>query len=205
MAEPSTPVLAPAPALAPVGHLPLPLPLPLPAAPPPRHRTRPKGALGKMLAGYSSADPAPPLGSYAALAGTFAGIFGSLLIAGARRKKLPSSLPVGDLALLGATTFVASRILARDEVTSFVRAPFTHLKKKAGSGELEEEARGEGMQLALGQLLTCPYCLSPWVAATLTTGLVVAPRSTRTVLGVATAVGLSHVLIQGYSALRKQS
>ena len=158
-----------------------------------------------MLAGYSSADPAPPLGSYAALAGSFTAIFGGLLAVGARKRKLPRSLPVGDLALLGASTFVATRVLARDEVTSFLRAPFTHLKKKAGAGELEEEARGEGMQLALGQLLTCPYCLSPWVAASFTAGLVAAPRVTRTVLGVATAVGVSQVLIQAYSALRKQS
>ncbi len=200
MADPSA-LPHPPPALAPVAHLPLPLPHP----PPPKQRPRPRGTVGKALAAYSSAEPPPPLGSYAILVGAFTGIFGGLLAVGARRRKLPASLPPGDLALLGAATFVASRVIARDEVTSFVRAPFTHLKRKAGAGELEEEARGEGMQLALGQLLTCPYCLAPWVAASLTAGLVIAPKVTRTVLGVAAVVGVSQTLTQAYSALRKQS
>jgi hypothetical protein len=201
MADPSTLPLPPA-TLAPVTHLPLPH---LPPPPPLRQRIRARGSLGKAVGGYSSVEPPPPLGSYAVLAGAFTGIFGGLLALGARRRRLPASLPVGDLALLGVATFVATRVVARDEVTSFLRAPFTHLKKKAGAGELVEEARGEGMQLALGQLLTCPYCLAPWVASSLTAGLLIAPKVTRTVLGVAAVVGVSQTLTQAYSALRKQS
>ena len=207
MADPTAPLPLPPATLAPAMHLPLPHAPPSHVAPPkPRARARrePSGVVGKALAGYSSAEPPPPLGAYAVLVGTFSGVFGSLLVAGARKKKLPV-LSLGDLALLGAATFVASRIVARDEVTSFLRAPFTHLKKKAGAGELEEEARGEGIQLAVGQLVTCPYCLSPWVAATFATGLAVAPKTTRTVLGLATVVGISQTLTQVYSALRKQS
>ena len=33
-------------------------------------------------------------------------------------------------------------------------------EEPAGHGELEEHARGTGMRRAVGQLLTCPYCIS---------------------------------------------
>jgi Protein of unknown function (DUF1360) len=41
--------------------------------------------------------------------------------------------------LHGLATQKASRLIATDKVTSFLRAPFTRYQEPAGHGELEEE------------------------------------------------------------------
>jgi len=86
-----------------------------------------------------------------------------------------------------------------------LRAPFTRYKESAGAGEVNEEARGKGMQRALGDLLTCPWCIGPWVAALLALGLVTAPRPTRIVATVSSAVALSDFLHHAYELLKRGS
>ena len=64
----------------------------------------------------------------------------------------------GDLLLVGIATHKLSRLLAKDKVTSFIRAPFTRYQEPSGQGEVEEEPYGHGLHLAVGELLVCPYC-----------------------------------------------
>jgi hypothetical protein len=93
-----------------------------------------------------------------------------------------------DLALVSLATHKVARLIAKDRVTSTVRAPFTRFQEDAGPGEVSEAARGRGMRRAVGELLVCPYCLGLWVATFFTAGLIVAPRTTRWVASVLTAV-----------------
>ena len=103
--------------------------------------------------------------------------------------KLPDKAPaVGDLLLLGVATHKLARLITKDAVTSPLRAPFVRLKDSAGEGEVEEEPRGEGMQKALGDLVTCPYCIGVWIATPLWFGMLLAPRLTRFVAGVLVTV-----------------
>jgi Protein of unknown function (DUF1360) len=82
----------------------------------------------------------------------------------ARGRRYPR-IRLGDLILLGVGTHKLSRLVAKDRVTSPLRAPFTRYEKSAGSGEVEEEPRGKGFQAVVGELLSCPYCMSVWVAS----------------------------------------
>ena len=66
--------------------------------------------------------------------------------------------------MLGIATHKLSRLITKDWVTSPFRAPFTKFKEADGVGEVTEEARGTGMQQAIGELVTCPWCVGPWVA-----------------------------------------
>jgi hypothetical protein len=91
-------------------------------------------------------------------------------------------------------THKASRLLAKDRVTSAVRAPFTEFEDDAGPGEVSERARGRGLRRALGELVICPYCLGLWIAAAFGAGLVIAPWPTRWAAGVLAAVFGSDVL-----------
>lgn len=121
-----------------------------------------------------------PLGGYALLTSAFlacAGGFSAWL----RRsnRQLPERVTPGDLALITVASHKASRLLAKDRVTSTVRAPFTRFQEDGAAGEVEEEARGRGLQRAIGELVTCPYCLGLWISAGFNAGLVVAPRVTR--------------------------
>jgi hypothetical protein len=142
-----------------------------------------------------------PLGSYAILTSAYGAAFiGSLIALRARHHQLPERPTAADLLLVGIATHKLSRLIAKDKVTSFVRAPFTRFQESSGQGEVEEEACGHGLQLAIGELLVCPYCLSQWVAAGLTLGLVGAPRLTRLLSSVFLAHTISDFLQVAYRA-----
>ena len=74
----------------------------------------------------------------------------------------------------------------------------------SGGGEVIEKSRGEGLQRAIGDLVTCPWCSAPWVAATLGFGFVFAPRVTRFVSGVFAAVTVSDFLQHAYDAAKER-
>lgn len=129
------------------------------------------------------------LGGYAVLMSTFATVvaaFAAWLRASGR--DVPPRIETRDLALISLATHKTTRLIAKDRVTSTVRAPFTRYEGDAGPGEVSEAARGRGMRRAIGELLVCPYCLGLWVASFFTAGLIVAPRTTRWVMSVLTAV-----------------
>ncbi len=141
-----------------------------------------------------------PLGGYAVLTSSFfaaAGSFGVWLRRSGR--ELPDEISTRDLALVSLATFKASRIITRDRVTSTIRAPFSRFQGDAGHGEVNEAARGSGLQRAIGELLVCPYCLDMWVAGGFVAGLVAAPRATRLVASIFAAVSGADALQLAYS------
>jgi hypothetical protein len=154
-----------------------------------------------VLSGYAPGEERP-LVSYAGLTGAFAGLtlaFSAWVKRSGR--ELPERISAADLALVTTATHKAARLLAKDRVTSAVRAPFTRFEEEGGPGEVEEQARGRGLRRAIGELLICPYCLSMWIATAFAAGLVVAPRPTRWTASVLTAVLGSDVLQALYRKL----
>ena len=116
-------------------------------------------------------------------------------------RELPERVSIGDLALITVATHKASRLLAKDRVTSAVRAPFTRFQADGGPAEVEEQARGSGLRRAIGELLICPYCLGMWIATAFAIGLAVVPRPTRWVASVLAAHFGSDVLQAAYRRL----
>ncbi len=146
-----------------------------------------------------------PLGSYAILTGLYGtGFAGSLLALRDRGHQFPERPTVADLLLVGIATHKLSRLIAKDKVTSFLRAPFTQFQEPSGQGEVEEQPCGHGMRLAVGELLVCPYCLAQWVGAALTLGLIGAPRLTRLLSSVFVAHTISDFLQVAYRAAEDQ-
>ena len=144
-----------------------------------------------------------PLGSFLVIMGAYGAVTGGM--AGfllARGRRLPDRLAWSDLALLAVATHKASRQLAKDPVTSPLRAPFTRFSGTSGEAELEEEVRGTGMRKALGELVTCPFCLGQWVATAGVFGLIAAPRATRAVASVFTVLAASDALQYAYVRLQ---
>lgn len=151
------------------------------------------------FAGHSPGQERP-LGGYAILTSAFAGActaFGLWLRRSGRG--LPERIDGRDIALIAVATHKSSRLLAKDRVTSTVRAPFTRFQDDAGAGEVDEAARGHGLRRAVGELLICPYCLGMWISTFLTAGLIAAPRATRAVMVVFAAVFGSDVLQLAYA------
>lgn len=155
-------------------------------------------SLRRLYSGYS--DKPRPFAEYGGLITLFNAGYAVLAISAARARGLPERYSPLDLALVGVATHKLSRLIAKDKVTSAIRAPFTSFQESAPQGEVDEEARGEGTQKAVGELLSCPYCMGLWIAATLTIGLVYAPRATRMVSFTFSALALSDVLQVAYRA-----
>jgi Protein of unknown function (DUF1360) len=154
--------------------------------------------LRRLYSGYS---PQPrPFAEYGGLITLFNVGYAGLALVAARSRRLPERYSMLDVALAGVATHKLSRLITKDKVTSAIRAPFTSFEGSAPQGEVDEKARGEGAQKAVGELLVCPYCVGLWIAATLTMGLVYAPRATRLVSFTFSALALSDVLQVAYRA-----
>jgi hypothetical protein len=141
-----------------------------------------------------------PLGGYLALTSVFGAAFAGSLVAARRRGGLPARPEVIDIVTVGAATHKLSRLIAKDKVTSFLRAPFVRYEDSAGHGEVSEEPRGRGLRLAVGELVACPYCLGQWIAAGFGVGLVAAPRLTRLVAFIYTTETVADFLQLAYKA-----
>jgi hypothetical protein len=138
-----------------------------------------------------------------------AGVFNALVAAGlvaAKRtgRPLPERVGAADVVSIGVASHKLSRLLAKDKVTSPLRAPFTELEEPGGPSELEERSRGSGARKAIGELLICPYCLGLWVVAGFALGLLFAPRLTRFLAAVFSALTISDFLQIAYKAAEEK-
>lgn len=155
-----------------------------------------------VFAGYGR--PEAPFGGYALLVGLLNSLFPGLLVLASRLgRPLPDRVSPTDLVVLGFATHKLSRLISKDIVTSVVRAPFAEFVESAGPSEVNEKPRGHGLHLAAGELITCPFCIGQWVAASVGCGLVLPPRGTRLIGAVFAMVGISDFLHYGYEATQK--
>ena len=140
-----------------------------------------------------------PARDYAALVAVFNGLLATALFARkCSREPLPERVDPKDLALFALATQKLSRVITKDKVTSAFRAPFTEVEGKGGPGEVEERAKGRGLRRAIGELLTCPFCLGTWIASGFIYGYVFAPRISRTVASIFAVSGLADFLQKLY-------
>ena len=134
-----------------------------------------------------------PLPEYATLTTVFTGVLGGFVLLAGRR--LPERVGWGDVARIGLASYKVGRLVAKDEVTKFVRAPVTRDEEAS-----EPEARG--WPRAIGELVTCPYCVGLWIAAGFSYGLVLFPRETRFVTALFGAQAVADFLNAGYVKTR---
>jgi hypothetical protein len=152
---------------------------------------------------YTQGEPRP-LGADLGAMGVYVGLVGTAAAAiRASGKELPTRIPFGDAVLLTIGTFRLARRLAKDPVTAPVRAPFTSYQGTSGEAEVAEEVREHGgVKHAVGELLTCPFCLAQWVGTGFVLGYVSAPRATRLAALTMTMVAGSDVLQFVYDAIQ---
>lgn len=134
-----------------------------------------------------------PLPEYAALTAAFGGVLGGFLLLAHRR--LPERIGPGDVVRVGLASYKIGRLVAKDEVTSWVRAPVTR-------DEEATEPKPRGMERALGELVTCPYCVGLWTASGLSCALVLFPRETRLVTSIFGAQAVADFLNAAFVKLQ---
>ena len=145
----------------------------------------------------------PPYSSYAALVATYSGgLVAAGLLAQLLRREPPTRTAL-DFAILSAATFKASRTIAREKVTSFVREPF--VEGEAYAGDDERPVQTGGMQQAIGELVTCTRCVGTWIAGGLAATQVVAPRFGRMLTWTLAASAGNDFLQAGFTALTAKS
>lgn len=124
-----------------------------------------------------------------------------------RRIGRPRPAPAGpwDLALIATATFRLSRLIAKATITRPIRAPFTHVDGAGAPAELNETPREEPGRETVGELISCPFCLSVWIVTTFTGAHAIWPEATRTVTGALSALTLADALQFGHSTLAKRA
>jgi len=146
-----------------------------------------------------------PRVSYGPLLAVYAG--GLAVAAGAlrlTRRRLPEPRPA-DVLLIGAATFKLSRLVTKDKVLQPVREPFVARTSPGEGSEVNSAPAGTGTRRAVGELLTCPFCISVWIASGLTVAYAVAPRATRLLAAGLTEMAIADAAQYGYAALRRSA
>jgi Protein of unknown function (DUF1360) len=141
-----------------------------------------------------------PLAGYVRILTVYGGTVALALAAALLTGRRPPRIGPMDLLLMAACTHKLSRRLAKDPVTSPLRAPFTRYEGHSGPSEIDESPRN-----AMGELLACPFCLAQWAATGYAVGLVFAPRLTRLAGATMTAVAASDWLQLAYCKLMASS
>jgi hypothetical protein len=146
-----------------------------------------------------------PLGGYLGAMSVYSALVGAAALAGrVLGRRAPAKVTPWDIALLGLATHKLSRILAKDAVTSPLRAPFVEYEGASGPGEVNEQVREHGnVKHAVGELSSCPFCLAQWVGTGFVAGSVLAPGATRLAAATLATVAVSDLLQFGYAALEQ--
>jgi hypothetical protein len=148
-----------------------------------------------------------PLGGLLGAMGTYL----TLTAAGAAAvrasgRELPTRIPLGDAVLLTVATFRIARTIAKDPIASPLRAPFTTFQGQSGEAEIAEGIRVHGgVKHAIGELVTCPFCLAQWTATALVFGYATAPKATRLAALTMTMVAVADVGQFAYDALQQRA
>lgn len=149
----------------------------------------------------SPRDPHRLAGYVTALGGYAAGVAVAALLGRRRGHDLPEAYAWQDLALGAVATHKLARIVTKEGVATPLRAPFTRFEGEAGSAEVVESPR-PGPMHSFGELLTCPFCLAPWVATAYVAGLALHPRAARAWAATFAVVGGADFLQHAYGHVR---
>jgi hypothetical protein len=152
---------------------------------------------------YTNGEERPLAGDLGAM-GVYVGLVSAAAAAvRASGRQLPDRIPVGDALLLTVATFRLARRIAKDPVTAPIRAPFVRFEGASGHAEVAEEVREHGgVKHAVGELVTCPFCLAQWVGTGFVFGYVTAPRATRLAALTMTMIAGSDVLQFVYDGIQ---
>lgn len=155
---------------------------------------------------YAHGEPRP-LGGYVVLMATYAVTSAALFAVARERADGRVRLGWSDIAGIAVATHRLSRTLAKDSVTSPLRAPLTRYEGPGMPSEVNEGvarwARDRPIGHAVSELVTCPFCLGQWVATALVFLHVVFPNVARLSTAVLVATAGADALQYIYAGLQR--
>jgi hypothetical protein len=132
---------------------------------------------------------------YAALNAVYAALLAGVVIALGDRADRDPVRPV-ELVPLGAATFAVSKVVAREKIGSWVREPFVEDAVHGG------RPRGNRIQRALGELVTCSRCMGAWSALGVVGLRMASPEAGRLVTAVLATSAANDWLQASFAWLR---
>lgn len=145
-------------------------------------------------------DPDRP--AYEQLLATYGALLGTAAWA-LRRRGRPLAVPSPtDTALIGVAVFKLSRLVTKEKVLRPVREPFVESVERGAGSEVNSRPVRRGFRGAVGELLTCPFCISVWMSTGFVVMYAVAPTAARLVASAATADAVADVSQYAYTRLR---
>jgi Protein of unknown function (DUF1360) len=142
------------------------------------------------------------MGGYSALLGMYVVLVGLLIAVLRSRRHRAAPLGLKDLMMMALATQRLSRLITKDSVLSPIRKPFTTFVEAAGEGEVNERVIGSGFPHAVGELISCPFCIGQWVATGMVAGTVAAPTLTQSTVSVLAVAQVSDYLQLAYAKLK---
>ncbi|MFE8978693.1 DUF1360 domain-containing protein [Streptomyces cyaneofuscatus] len=169
------------------------------------HLSRLGNVFRRMGRNYSPQEEQRLAGHLGALAafGAYTAGWGTAI--GMRKAELPGAHRLTDVVVTAAAVFRLGRLLSKGSVTSPLRAPFTRYEEASGPAEVQESPRGGPIRSTVGELVTCPFCLSVWLTATFTGAHLLWPKATRAVTGGLAALALADTMQLGYDSLTQKN
>jgi hypothetical protein len=141
-----------------------------------------------------------PLAGYGVVDGVYLATVTAVGLVARRMGKRAPELSVRDIAVFGIATHRMARTITKDSVTSPLRMPFTRYEGRGGPGELQEKVVArQPVARAVGELVTCPFCMAQWVATGFVAGAVFAPRLSRLVAAAFASVAVADFLHFAYA------
>jgi hypothetical protein len=91
---------------------------------------------------------------YAVLSSVYGALLAGVAVTAHKRDEIPRA----ELVPLAAATFALSKLLVKEKVETWVRAPFV---EESSNGR---KPKGERLRYAVGELLSCTRCTGGWAA-----------------------------------------
>lgn len=143
-----------------------------------------------------------PLRGYAMLLGIYATSSVSLFWWAHRRGRLLKRVPLADLGVLAVGSHTLARMASKDRVTTVLRRPFTEYQgtQHAKPGEADERARHDHgpLRQAVGELLTCPFCMTTWATSALFASYLADRRLGRSIAALLSTVSAAEMMQSAY-------
>jgi len=103
------------------------------------------------------------------------------MVVATRKRAAADPVSGTELVPIAAATFALSKLIGKEKMASWVREPFVEVE------DGRPQPRGERLQRAIGELLTCTRCLGPWSALGVVGLRLASPPAGRTVTSVLAA------------------
>ncbi len=144
-----------------------------------------------------SRTPTKPV-DYATLTAGYGALLGALLVASRDNGERP--IAEAELPAIALATFALSKLIAKEKVDSWVRAPFV---EELPSGE--RRPKGRRLRYATGELLSCTRCMGAWSALGLVALRVARPREARVLTAVLATTALNDWMQAGFTWVCRQA